>query len=314
MDAVYHLTFTDWTMSHRKGLSLIELLVVIGIFASLIALLLPAIQNVRRSAAQARGMNQMRQLVIALHHAAQDRDGYMGGVISVDHWPYSSRSETTTAAPLMYSATYMNDPGTDDIFSRTVPIRSLLSSNDPTSYEWQIVTDESLRHPGSYSIYYPTSYAWNINAFVGPPKLNGSYFSDGTSYTILYAERYYLAKRSLEGEQNRTEFLPEYLYPLHEANSPVGSRRATFADSSWKDVVPITSRNPAVSRPSIPGVTFQLRPTVEEADSRMLQTPYSAGLLVGMADGSVRMIAPGVGETVFWAAVTPCGGEVGTLD
>ncbi len=38
------------------------------------------------------------------------------------------------------------------------------------------------------------------------------------------------------------------------------------------------------------------------------------GLLVAMFDGSVRMIRPGVDETVFWGAITPAGGEVANLD
>jgi hypothetical protein len=60
-----------------------------------------------------------------------------------------------------------------------------------------------------------------------------------------------------------------------------GNRRATFADRGWEDV-----------DPSIP------------------QTPHRAGLTVAMFDGGVRTVAPSVDETLFWAQVTPAGGEV----
>jgi hypothetical protein len=40
------------------------------------------------------------------------------------------------------------------------------------------------------------------------------------------------------------------------------------------------------------------------------QTPFSAGLPVALFDGSVRTIRPGVRPEVFWAMVTPAGGEV----
>jgi hypothetical protein len=33
-----------------------------------------------------------------------------------------------------------------------------------------------------------------------------------------------------------------------------------------------------------------------------------------MFDGSVRVIGPGVSPEVFWAAVTPAGGEAASLD
>jgi len=37
-------------------------------------------------------------------------------------------------------------------------------------------------------------------------------------------------------------------------------------------------------------------------------------LTVAMFDGSVRTLSPSVSESVFWALVTPAGGEVVNLD
>ena len=91
-------------------------------------------------------------------------------------------------------------------------------------------------------------------------------------------------------------------------------RRATFADPVWNDVHAVTTGSPAVTRPSTPGITFQVRPRPDEANCHLLQTPYSAGLLVAMADGSVRMIGRNVSEINFWAAITPSAGDVGSLD
>jgi len=76
----------------------------------------------------------------------------------------------------------------------------------------------------------------------------------------------------------------------------------TFANPYHGDVLPGSAEAQSV--------TFQLRPKIEEADPRIPQSPYTHGLLAGLADGSVRMISPQISPQTFWAAVTPNGGEV----
>ena len=60
----------------RRGLSLIEFLVVIAIFAVLIALILPAIQSVRESARRAECMNRLKNLGMATLNSESQR-GYL---------------------------------------------------------------------------------------------------------------------------------------------------------------------------------------------------------------------------------------------
>lgn len=91
----------------------------------------------------------------------------------------------------------------------------------------------------------------------------------------------------------------------------VVERRAALADPQViADVYPVVSGSPPTTRPSRPGTRFQVGPTVAQCDTGQLQAPDVGGLLVAMADGSVRTIRPSVTEPVFWGMMTPDGGEV----
>ena len=86
------------------------------------------------------------------------------------------------------------------------------------------------------------------------------------------------------------------------------SRRPTFADPTYDDVIPISAGNQTV--PSVAGLTFQQMTSPNECDYRILQAGSPGGLLAGLADGSVRQISHSISVQTFWAAVTPASGEV----
>lgn len=63
--------------SHRRGFTLVELLVVIGIIALLISILLPSLAKAREAAILVTCKSQMRQIGISIHNYANENKGYI---------------------------------------------------------------------------------------------------------------------------------------------------------------------------------------------------------------------------------------------
>jgi prepilin-type N-terminal cleavage/methylation domain-containing protein len=281
----------------RRGFTLMELLVVIAIIAILIGLLLPAVQKVREAALRMSSTNNLRQIALATHHFA---DSYEGKLPRLAGSGPSGDTRTLFIAVLPYieqGNAYREFMTKTNGLNSGFSIRLYLSPADPSGPSPNLAF---------------CSYAANAQVFTALPHLPMT-FADGTSHTLAFAERYARCGRV------EVSWFHDSYHPPDAQSS--GSRRASFADNGpvvrwyvlgvdFVDAYPITSGNPPETVSSIPGLTFQTRPSLSECDTRVAQTPHAGGMLVALADGSVRTLAPGMSERTYWAAVTPAGGEV----
>lgn len=273
----------------RLAFTLVELLVVLGIIAVLLAFLVPAIQKVRAAALRVQSENNLKQIGLALHSFAELHNGKLPDSTGVWWWgtPFE-RSVHMALLPHLeqgnISRAYTQQHGANTA-SDGFTIHVYLSPADPTSRNNQ----------GKAR----TSYAANAAAFTG--RTHVSRITDGTSNTIAFAEHY-------SGRCDGVLFSwfvhsTDFFFPAGDENGNKGNRAATFADKRFADVFPVTVGTS--TRPSVAGLTFQVQPRLSDCNPRMLQTPHPGGMLTAMFDASVRSTAGSVSPTTFWSAVTP---------
>ncbi len=275
----------------RHGLTVVELLVAAAIVAVLVGLLVPAVQKARAAAARAKGLNQLRQVGVGLHHHAAVR-GRLPGFLD------PARPAAGDAPPLSAVLPFVEARDGDKPALYVGPA-------DPTTAIRPGVSPTGRRlSPGD------SSYAANMFAFRGRPGFAAG-FPDGAATTVAVAEHY-----SRCGPGGRYNFF----YSLRSVNvtppDPVRlneQRRASFADAHHGDVVPVPDGLGAV-RPSRPGATFQVRPAAADCDPSVPQTGFSGAMPALFFDGSARPVAGGVAPAAFWAAVTRDGGEAVPLE
>lgn len=278
----------------RLAFTLIELLVVIAIIAILIALLVPAVQKVRTAAARTQSINNLKNIGLAFH-AFHDNNGRLpfNGTTAAVAGNSTSGSWAFQILPFIDQGPLFAAP------SRTVGIAVYMCPG-----RGRPMTEGS---NGAWTDYFYNNYLNdpnNPNSTAGADrKLKLVTISDGTSNTIMV------------GQGNLS--ISEY-----SANATAGSTNI-FTGGNWQTTraigppsapLIITSAGiPIVIQPGRPGTTTLSQDTAASPNQGSWGGPFSAGALMCMADGTVRMFPYSMSAASFSAFLTPTAGESVTL-
>jgi prepilin-type N-terminal cleavage/methylation domain-containing protein/prepilin-type processing-associated H-X9-DG protein len=331
----------------RRGFTLIELLVVIAIIGVLIGLLLPAVQKVREAAARMSCTNNLKQQVLALHNCndSQSRlppmSGTFGGAFYAPFYfhllPYIEQDNTWKAA------TWLDPTGSGPTAGNTINVGVVWPTWDSvnvSNYTWLRKTkipiyqcpsdptigagcldwcDGDASYAANFQVFGKTgvdmsgfSTAWNnLEPFYDGQAKIPSTFVDGTSNTILFAEKYarcdgtfgthgtWWMRGVWKGAASFGTGGSDDSYPADRLSAVFGGGKGRDG-SVWlmgtasrflvQPIMPLTKKGTCIYQ--------------------VATSPHSGGMNVGMGDGSVRFLSQGISPTTWWILLVPNDGLV----
>jgi prepilin-type N-terminal cleavage/methylation domain-containing protein/prepilin-type processing-associated H-X9-DG protein len=317
-------------LRRRPGFTLIELLVVIAIIAVLIALLLPAVQAAREAARRAQCVNNLKQLGLSMHNYESTNttfpigrmgSGYSYPSVGDTSGSLNRRTWLLSILPFVeqgaiFQATNFSRPFYD-ISNTTTRMTSVASFHCPSDPFTNTISQANTPYPrrkGNYLVNWGNTTYWQNGGqdpqpFVGPQDtvvFGGapftanyarpiSYFTDGTSNTLLMAE-------IIVTQENPTDTRGDFFNDDYGCAMFMGY---TTPNSVIPDQMNTYCSYPYLTNPPC----LNVAPVFLAARSY-----HSGGVNALLTDGSVKFFKNTINRTVWRALSTPIGGEVISAD
>jgi prepilin-type N-terminal cleavage/methylation domain-containing protein/prepilin-type processing-associated H-X9-DG protein len=320
--AVHHAQRAGY-FEDRRGFTLIELLVVMAIIAVLVALLVPAVQQVREAAARTQCANNLKQLGLALHdyHGAHGKfpPGAVGPIGSDPRYVgLKNHALATYLLPYVEQQSLYQqyrwdvswcDPPNQSVVNAQLEVWQCPSAQPNRIHDGSLTTvqppqvnvfsgsaacgdyagmsqvDAELARRGLIAT---TGLVDDNGNYAGVFPINGTVrmieITDGTSQTIMIAECAGRSQLWRDGQRVTGMWL---------TGGPWASRGLLWTRGATRD-----------------GSAFYGDCAINCTNDREVYSFHPAGANTVFADGSVHFLHAGISIRVFAALVTRAGGEV----
>jgi len=301
--------FSVWR-ARLRAFTLIELLVVIAIIAILIALLVPAVQKVREAAARIQCANNMKQIALACHSYNDTTKSLPGPFFYEPSSPMQFGTLWSSILPYIEQGPLLAACGNNSWNQNAAVVAVYNCPSDPTGTGNTWNNFGSVTYAGNLGVFMPV---YNPNGGGSKSKAAGNLVTamrDGTTNTVMFAERYRLCQPSWGGHTDPVWAAQPWSTPNGQwALGLFGWANQPFQSSSWAwgaNAAPNYLSNGSGGGGNIP---FQTGPSAANCNWYVTQGGHSGTMNVGLGDGSVKGVSNSISTTTWFNACTPSDGN-----
>jgi len=297
----------SWSERYRRGgVTFVELLVVIGIIAVLLALLVPAVQKVRSAAARVQSLNNLKQMSLACQNfhdvnrtltPAQGARRPGPGVIGPVHFHILDFIDQGLVLKNAESPRGFARWDVNGTFGKVIP--TYLSPSDPTVTNGQ----------GNFgALWGLASYAYNFQVFGNGNMASSPDVASGNPNTTNIA--FWFGRTRLTAIQDGTSntiMFAEKLAQCGQWQAPVDG--AGLWSCEFNQRRPGFAINGAAANSTGPGSMFQVGAKPATCDWNLASTTSSTAILVALCDGSARSLTASTSPAIWWSVLQPNDGR-----